>query len=220
MRQNTPTPVASGTQQGGPRPSKIEEIVRDLHDQIRHVVALIQMHRVLAYSPDVTPLFNDTSEAWGYSVVQQSVLVELVFALCRLHDNSPDTNSLPTLFGKEAATSKSKRWLSTLPGPRRCAFAQANSLWSQLRGSHLLSRLTTLRNKFWGHSATQRTGLQMPKYGYVDDLYGRTKKIVQLLAFAALDTDPNFEDAEQVWEQHANRFFRVLAAGQRGAARS
>lgn len=198
----------------------IENIVRDLQDQMRHVVALMQMHRVLAYSPDVTPLFNGTREAWGYSIVQQSVLVELVFALCRLHDKSHNTNSLPTLFSEETATSESKTWLSTLPGPRRDAFAKAKSTWSQLCGSHLLSRLRTLRNKFWGHSATDRTGLQMPKYGYVDDLYSRTKEIVELLAFAALDTDPNFDDAEQVWEQHANRFFEVLTAGQRSAQRS
>lgn len=220
MRQNAPSPMVSGTQQGGSPPRNIEEMVKDLHEQMRHVVALVQMHRVLAYSPDVTPLFNDTREAWGYSVVQQSVLVELVFALCRLHDTSQNTNSLPTLFSKESATSKAKKWHSTLPNPRRNAFAQANSLWSHLRGSHLLSRLTTLRNKFWGHSATQRTGLQMPKYSYVDDLYSRTKEIVKLLGFAALDTDFNFADAEQVWEQHANRFFQVLAAGQRGAKQS
>lgn len=198
----------------------MKTIVEHLRQQMYHASSLMKMHQRLDYSPEVTKVFCQTWEAHGFSLIQQSVLFELVFVLCRFHDETDNTKSFPTLFKDNEGEFKAETFLSTLSPEQFEAFSNAKSAWKDLKGSHLLSKTKALRNKFWAHSAHQSTKVQLPKYEYIDDLYLKSKQIVEDLSYAILEMDPNFEEVEEHWSIYSDRFFLMLVEGQRRVLRS
>lgn len=193
-------------------PEKMKTIVEHLDKQMRHAIALQKLHLQLSFNPEVEKLFNNTHEAPGYNLIQQSVLFELVLVLCRFFDEDKRTKSIPVFFKENDGF---KGWLPKSPDNRRIAFSCAESQWKKLKNLNLLDDVKNLRDKFWAHSDLNVGNVRLPRYSSIDEMFIQTRMLVEKLTLAVLDSDANFEDAEEQFEISAEYFYRVITEGQK-----
>lgn len=73
--------------------STLNKAVELVAEDVKSAVALHQMYERCANADDIIQSVNNTKQAWGFGVVRNALLVELVITLMRIHDSGRKDNA-------------------------------------------------------------------------------------------------------------------------------
>ncbi|MBL1292881.1 MAG: hypothetical protein COB61_003315 [Thiotrichales bacterium] len=167
------------------------------------------MNERFSFDVRIDSVFYETYQAHGFSIAQSSIEYVLVLALMRIHDRSErsDIYSLHRLFEEILPSTEGINSL----GEKTLLFEKARSQYKQLKGSHLLARTKTFRDKFIAHAGILSGNEQMPKYKHLGKFTDETITLVENLSISILDVSPGLDE---IWKKYATSFFDTIIYGQ------
>jgi hypothetical protein len=77
---------------------RAKRIAESLSEDTLRAISLRETYERCAFRKDVGDVFNNTREAWGFNVVQDALLHDLIMTLSRMHDTDNKTASIPNLI--------------------------------------------------------------------------------------------------------------------------
>lgn len=81
--------------------------------------------------------------------------------------------------------------------------------FQQLKGSHLLARLRSVRNELFAHTAIERNQNSPTRYGDAEELLEKTSAFTRRLNAAIRRLHCDYSEHEQTWTEHADAFWRM-----------
>jgi hypothetical protein len=80
--------------------------------------------------------------------------------------------------------------------------------FQDLKGSHLLGRLRSVRNEFFAHTAIDRNQNNSSRYGDAEELLDTTAAYTRRLNAAVRRLHCDYSEHEKMWTEHADAFWR------------
>ena len=84
---------------------------------------------------------------------------------------------------------------------------EAGKKYIKLKGSHLVARLTTVRNKLYAHTATKFNRNQFADYGQAEELLRKTLPILNMLNLSISDKVEPYDKISIFWEGYSTEFW-------------
>lgn len=85
--------------------------------------------------------------------------------------------------------------------------------YEKLKGSHLLSRLRTVRNELFAHTAIERNRNNPARYGDAEELLEKTAEFVANLNSSIRSLHDDYQGEIQTWQDHAKYFWESIVSG-------
>ncbi|MDD2319643.1 MAG: hypothetical protein PHO83_06310 [Geobacteraceae bacterium] len=82
--------------------------------------------------------------------------------------------------------------------------------FEKLKESHFLSRLRTVRNELFAHTAIERNRNNPARYGDAEKLLEMTAQLVANLNSAIRSLHDDYKGAIKTWQEHANYFWEKI----------
>ena len=82
--------------------------------------------------------------------------------------------------------------------------------YEKLKGSHLLSRLRTVRNELFAHTAIERNRNNPARYGDAEELLEKTAKFVACLNSSVRSLHDDYQGEIETWKDHAKYFWENI----------
>lgn len=85
--------------------------------------------------------------------------------------------------------------------------------FEKLKGSHLLSRLRTIRNELLAHTAIKRNRNNPAHYGDTEKLLKKTAQFVVSLNSSVKSLHDDYKGEIEIWQEHADYFWKKVIEG-------
>ena len=82
--------------------------------------------------------------------------------------------------------------------------------YGKLKGSHLLSRLRTVRNELFAHTAIERNRNNPARYGDAEELLEKTAQFVASLNSSVRSLHDDYQGEIKTWQEHAKYFWENI----------
>jgi len=82
--------------------------------------------------------------------------------------------------------------------------------YEKLKGSHLLSRLRTVRNELFAHTAIERNRNNPTRYGDAEELLEKTAQFVASLNSSVKSLHDDYQGEINTWQEHAKYFWENI----------
>jgi len=86
----------------------------------------------------------------------------------------------------------------------------AQKEYTNLKDSHLIARLKTVRNKMFAHTSANFDKRQVARYGYAEQLLEKTLPMLNNLNSAILGNVEPFDSISKYWKGYAKEFWKIL----------
>ena len=82
--------------------------------------------------------------------------------------------------------------------------------YEKLKGSHFLSRLRTVRNELFAHTAIERNRNNPARYGDAEELLEKTAQFVASLNSSVRSLHDDYQGEIKTWQEHAKYFWENI----------
>jgi len=178
----------------------------------RHAIELQETFTFPAYDQSIRSLIKGTNKVRCYKVCLEAIYFEFVMTLMRMYDSyESDTICFKRLFEYLSAEfvhdfeAKTQKKVQS-------EIQSARKEFKGLDGSHLLSRLRTVRNKMFAHTSPAFNRNQVAKYGQAEELLKRTLAMLNSLNSAIGGKPEPYDKIKEYWKGYSKEFWQMLSS--------
>jgi hypothetical protein len=190
--------------------NKVEGGLFWLNAHADHAIELRETFTFPAYDASLRKLIKGSNKVRCYKICLEAVYFEFVMTLMRMYDSyERDTICFKTLF--EYLSDEFIQNFETKTGRQiKNKIQSALNEYKSLNGSHLVSRLRTVRDKMFAHTSTNVNRSQVAKYGHAEKLLERTLPMLNTLSSAIRDKVEPYDKRSKYWKGYATEFWQGL----------
>jgi len=182
-----------------------------LNANARHAIELKETFTFPAYNPALRKIIKGGNLVRCYKVYLDAIYFEFIMTLMRMYDTykSDDTVCFDKLFCYLSAEfiqeieNKTQRRIKS-------KIHSAQKEYTNLKDSHLIARLKTVRNKMFAHTSANFDKRQVARYGYAEQLLEKTLPMLNNLNSAILGNVEPFDSISKYWKGYAKEFWKIL----------
>ena len=186
---------------------KIDQCLFWLNPNAKHAIELKETFSYPAYNDELRNSVKGTNAVRVYKICLESIYFEFIMTLMRMYDSyEKETACFKNLFNEinenfiesyeKDKNIKTKEELNTIVHD-----------FKKLKGSHLVSRLTTVRNKLFAHTATNFNSNQFADYGHAEELLDKTLPLLNRLNKIFSNRIEPFESIINHWKGFSSEFW-------------
>jgi len=187
---------------------KINQCLFWLNPNAKHAIELKETFSYPAYNDELRNSLNGTNAVLVYKVRLESIYFEFIMTLMRMYDSyEKETACFKNLFNEineNFIESYEKDKNIKIKGELKSIVHYFNNL----KGSHLVSRLTTVRNKLFAHTATNFNSNQFAEYGHAEELLEKTLPLLHRLNKLFSNRIEPFESIIDHWKGFSSEFWK------------
>ena len=187
--------------------NKIDQCLFWLNPNAKHAIELKETFSYPAYNDELRNSIKGTNAVRVYKICLESIYFEFIMTLMRMYDSyEKETACFKNLFNKI-----NENFIESYEKEKNTKIKEElNSIvhdYNNLKGSHLVSRLTTVRNKHFGHTATNFNSNQFADYGHADELLDKTLPLLNRLNKIFSNRIEPFESITNHWKGFSSEFW-------------
>lgn len=187
---------------------KINQCLFWLNPNAKHAIELKETFSYPAYNDELRNSLKGTNAVLVYKVCLESIYFEFIMTLMRMYDSyEKETACFKNLFNEineNFIESYEKDKNIKIKGELKSIVHYFNNL----KGSHLVSRLTTVRNKLFAHTATNFNSNQFAEYGHAEELLEKTLPLLNRLNKLFSNRIEPFESIIDHWKGFSSEFWK------------
>lgn len=186
---------------------KIEQCLFWLNPNAKHAIELKETFIYPAYDDELRNSINGTNSVRVYKICLESLYFEFIMTLMRMYDSyERETACFKNLFNEI-----NDNFINSLEKHRNTDIKkELNSAmheFTKLNGSHLVSRLTIVRNKLFAHTATNFNSNQFADYGHAEELLEKTLPLLNRLNKIFRNKSEPFDQITKHWNGFSSEFW-------------
>lgn len=188
-----------------------------LNANAKHAIELQETFSYPAYDTSVRELIKDMNKGRCYKVCLEAIYFEYIMTLMRMYDSyQADVICFERLF--ECLTDDFIHEFEKFNQRNiKTSIDESFAEYKKLKGSHLVSRLTTIRHKMYAHTAANFDSNQFAEYGHAEELLSKTLPMLNSVINSIWNKEEQYEKLIQYWKNCALEFWQVFSCenGQR-----
>ena len=184
-----------------------------LNVNARHAIELQETFVFPAYDTSLRELIKGTNKVRCYKVCLEAIYFDYVMTLMRMYDSyQRDVMCFEGLF--ECLTDDFILEFEKINQRRiKTCIDESYAEYKELKGSHLVSRLTTIRHKMYAHTAANFNSNQFAEYGHAEELLSKTLTMLNSVINSIWNKEEPYEKIIQAWKNYAIEFWQVFFCG-------
>jgi hypothetical protein len=189
---------------------KIEQDLTWLDANVRHAIECQETFAFPAYDGSIRKIIKGTNKVRCYKICLEAIYCDFIMSLMRMYDSyERDTVCFNNLFDRltddfiQAFESKTRREIDA-------TIQSARKDFKSLNGSHLISRLKTVRHSMLAHTSTNFNRTQIARYGDAEGLLKRTLPILNKLNSAIRNKTEAYDKVRSYWNKYAIEFWQPI----------
>lgn len=186
---------------------KIDQCLFWLNPNARHAIELKETFTYPAYNVELRNSIKGPGDVRVYKICLESLYFEFVMILMRMYDNSEEeTACLKNLFNEindHFIESFQKHKSTDIKEELNSAIDE----FKEINGSHLVSRLKTVRHKHFAHAAIKFNSNQFADYGHAEELLNKTLPLLNRLNKIFRNNLEPFEQITKYWKGYSSEFW-------------
>jgi hypothetical protein len=191
---------------------KIDQCLFWLNPNAKHAIQLKETFTYPAYNYELRNSIKGTNAVRVYKICLESIYFEFIMTLMRMYDNyERETACFKNLFSE-----LSQDFIKSYEKDKNTKIKnELNSIvheYNSLNGSHLVSRLTTVRNKLFAHTATNFNSNQFADYGHAEELLEKTLSLLNRLNKIFSNRIEPFEKIANHWKGFSSEFWEKFVS--------
>jgi hypothetical protein len=189
---------------------KVKQGLFWLDANARHAIELQETFNFPAHDVLIRGLIKGTNKVRCYKICLDAIYFEFVMTLMRMYDSHErNTICFKTLFEylsddfvHDFGAKTQKKVESEIQSARK--------EFKSLNGSHLVGRLTKVRNNMFAHTSPNFSRNQVAKYGHAEKLLERTLPMLNSLNSAIGGKAEPYDKIKEYWKKYAREFWQML----------
>jgi hypothetical protein len=186
---------------------KIDQCLFWLNPNAKHAIELKETFSYPAYNDELRNSVKGTNSVRAYKICLESIYFEFIMTLMRMYDSyEKETACFKNLFNEI-----NENFIESYEKDKNIKIKEElNSIvhdFNNLKGSHLVSRLTTVRNKLFAHTATNFNSNQFAHYGHAEELLDKTLPLLNRLNKIFSNRIEPFESIITLWKGYSLEFW-------------
>lgn len=184
-----------------------------LNANARHAIELKETFLFPAYDRSLRELIKGTNKVRCYNVCLKAIYSEFIMTLMRMYDSyQRDVICFEGLF-KCLSLDFIRKFEKNNQRKIKSFIDDAYAEYKKLKGSHLVSRLTTVRHKMYAHTAATFDSNQFAEYGHAEELLSKTLPMLNSIINSIWNKEEPYEKIIQYWKKYAIEFWHGLPCG-------
>lgn len=187
---------------------KIDQCLFWLNPNAKHAIELKETFSYPAYNDELRNSVKGTNAVRVYKICLESIYFEFIMTLMRMYDSyEKETACFKNLFNEI-----NENFIESYEKDKNIKIKEElKSIvhdFNNLKGSHLVSRLTTVRNKLFAHTATNFNSNQFADYGHAEELLEKTLPLLNRLNKIFSNRIEPFESIINHWKGFSSEFWK------------
>ena len=182
-----------------------------LNVNARHAIELQETFLFPAYDTSLRESIKETNKVRCYNVCLNAIYFDYIMTLMRMYDSyQRDVICFEGLF-EFLSDDFISEFEKTNQREIKSSIDSAHTEYKNLKGSHLVSRLTTVRHKMYAHTAAYFNSKQFAEYGHAEKLFTKTLPMLNSVITAIWNKKEPYEEIIQYWKKCAIEFWQELS---------
>jgi hypothetical protein len=189
---------------------KVEQGLAWLDANARHAIECQETFAFPAYNSSIRELIKDTNKVRCYKICLEAIYFDLIMLLMRMYDSyERDTVCFKNLFAYLNGGFIHDFEIKT-QRPISDTIHSARTEFQNLKGSHLIGRLKTVRHNMLAHTSINFKRNQVARYGDAEKLLEKTLPMINDLNSAILGKVHPYDKIRKYWKGYAVEFWQII----------
>ena len=189
---------------------KIEQSLFWLNANARRAIELKETFSFPAYNSSIHKLVKGTNKVRCYEVCLVALNFEFIMTLMRMYDSYGYDTICFKKLSEYLTDDFIQQYEKNTKREVRTKIESALTEFQNLKGSHLLGRLKTVRHKMFAHTSTNFDRNQVANYGDAEQLLEKTLSMLNSLNSAFRDKMEPYDRISTSWKGFAKEFWQGL----------
>lgn len=192
---------------------KIEQSLYWLNANAMHAIELKETFSFPAYDRSIRELIEGTNKVRCYKVCLDAIYFEFIMTLMRMYDSYEYDTVCFKKLSEYLTDDFIQQYEKNTQRDVRTKIESALTEIQNLKGSHLVGRLKTVRHNMFAHTSTNFDRNRVAEYGHAEQLLQKTLPILNSLNYAFRDKIEPYDEISTFWKGYAKEFWKDLIKG-------
>ena len=189
---------------------KIEQSLFWLNANAGHAIELKETFSFPAYNSSIRKLAKGTNKVRCYKVCLDALYFEFVMTLMRMYDSYEYDTICFKKLSEYLTDDFIQQYEMNTKREVRTKIESALTEFQNLKASHLVGRLKTVRHNMFAHTSTNFNRNQVANYGHAEQLLEKTLSMLNSLNSAFRDKIEPYDRISTFWKGYAKEFWQGL----------
>ena len=190
---------------------QVKKILLWLNANGRHAIELSETFAFPAYDVSIRNAIKGTNKVRCYNTCMIALHVEFILALMRMYDTYKGNTACFEALFKYLSNDFIRHHEASSHTTIAESIHTALNHYKALKGSHVLGRLKTVRNKMFTHTSTRFNRSQIAEYEDADKLLNKTLPILNIINYAITGKEEPFGNISRWWRGYSRDFWSVYS---------
>ncbi len=192
---------------------KIEQSLYWLNANAIHAIELKETFSFPAYDQSIRKMLEGTNKVRCYKVCLDAIYFEFIMTLMRMYDSYENDTVCFKKLSEYLTDNFIQQYEKNTQRDVKTKIESALTEFQNLKGSHLVGRLKTVRHKMFAHTSTDFNRNQVAEYGHAEQLLEKTLPILNSLNYVFRDKKEPYDEIITFWKGYAKEFWEDLIKG-------
>ena len=181
-----------------------------LNANARHAIELQETFSFPAHDPSLRELIKGTKKVRCYKISLEAIYFEYIMTLMRMYDSyQRNVMCFEALF-QNLTIDFVHEFERINKRDIKSSIDHSCQKYNELKGSHLVSKLTKIRHKMYAHTAADFNRNQFGKHGDAEKLLSETLPMLNSVIKAIWNKEEPYEHLVNHWKSYSSEFWKFL----------